>query len=227
MCDGPGVGLSAVAARLAAQGAPSPVPAMAWPAGRTTSPAADDAAAEQLVTTVRDLDVGFALADSRTAWTSDFTKTANSTAWPLYCLVATGGGPARAAYDGHPGGRAAYLRVRGPTRPRRLLVVIVQHARGLSLFCAADRAGADSVVLGLERDMPNTDGLRRLPCPSFASWRRPSALIRASSCSCPWSRRVFYVARARAYGDAPRTPQQRSGDGLGNAAGQCPPRPHS
>ena len=133
------------------------------------APAADDAAAEQLVTTVRDLDVGFALADSRTARTSDFTKTANSTAWPLYCLVATGGGPAGAAYDGHPGGRAAYLRVRGPTRPRRLLVVIVQHARGLSLFCAADRAGADSVVLGLERDMPNTDGLRRLLCPSFAS----------------------------------------------------------
>ena len=53
--------------------------------------------------------------------------------------------------------------------PADVLVVIVQHARGLGLFCAADRAGADSVVLGLERDMPNTDGLRRVPCPSFAS----------------------------------------------------------
>ena len=38
VCDGPGVGLSAVAARLTAQGAPSPVPAMAWPAGRTRGP---------------------------------------------------------------------------------------------------------------------------------------------------------------------------------------------
>ena len=38
VCDGPGVGLSAVAASLAARGAPGPVPAMAWPAGRTMSP---------------------------------------------------------------------------------------------------------------------------------------------------------------------------------------------
>ena len=107
--------------------------------------------------------------------------------------------------------------------PADILGVIMQHAAGLGLFCAADQAGADSVVLGLERDMPSTDGLRRLPCPFFASWRRPSALGRASSCSCPWSRRVFYVARARAYVDAPRTPQQRSGDELGQRRRPMPP----
>ena len=86
VCDG----LSAVATSLAARGAPSPVPAMAWPAGRTRAPAADDAAAEQLVTTVRDLDVGSALADPWAAQTSDSAETANSTAYPLYYLMATG-----------------------------------------------------------------------------------------------------------------------------------------
>ena len=54
------------------------------------APAADDAAAEQLVTTVRDLDVGSALADPWAAQTSDSAETANGTAYPLYYLMATG-----------------------------------------------------------------------------------------------------------------------------------------
>ena len=88
VCNGPDLGRSAVAARLAARGAPTPVPAMAWPAEAGHEPRQRmTPQQEQFVATVRDVDVGVALADLRAARTSDSTKAANSAAYPLYRLV--------------------------------------------------------------------------------------------------------------------------------------------
>ena len=49
--------------------------------------------------------------------------------------------------------------------PAGLLVVIVQHARGRGHFCSFDKAWADSMVLGLERDMPEHEQASPLTVP--------------------------------------------------------------
>ena len=168
VCMGPDAGRSAVAARLAARGAPSPVPAMAWPAEALHEPRQRmTPQQEQFVTTVRDVDVDVALADLRAARTSDSTKAANSAAYPLYRLVCD-----KLAVPPWPPTTdtleafAAYLRFSGAYKaPQAYWWAIVQHARELGHFCAFDKAWADSMVLGLERDMPEHEQASPLTVP--------------------------------------------------------------
>ena len=102
---------------------------------------------------VRDVDVEVALADLRAARTSDATKAANNAAYPLYRLVCDklrvpSWPPTTDTLEAF----AAYLRFSGAYKA--YWWAIIQRAREMGDFCAFDKAWADGMVAGLERDMP-------------------------------------------------------------------------
>ena len=108
-----------------------------------------------------------ALADLRAARTSEATKAANSAAYPLYLLVCDKvrlppWPPSTDMLEAF----AAYLRHSGAYKaPPVYWWAIIQRARNTGDFCAFDKAWADGMVAGDERDMSEHEQASPLTVP--------------------------------------------------------------
>ena len=187
----PALGRDAVVARLAARVTPSPVPPMSWPVAASHEPQQRmTLQPEQFVATLRDVDVGVALADLRAARTSDSTKAANGAAYPLYRLVRDKlGTPPWPPTTDTPEAFAAYLRFSWAYKaPQAYWWAIVQHTRELGHFCAFEQ-GPTAWWQASSGTCPSMSRPRRSPCLSFAGLLARSPFRRSSFCCSPWSPR--------------------------------------